>query len=175
MGQSRTVYHYVSIRSDQAPLRMRIREIAASRVRYGYQRIHIMLRREGWLVNRKRVHRLYREEGLNLRHVKRNRRHLNALRNVMATLPRQANECWTMDFVSDSLFDGRRIRALTVLDMYTRESLAIVVGKMRGEDVVATLSRISFQRGKPTKIRVTTGQSLHPRRWINGATNTEWK
>ena len=105
MGQSRTVYHYVSIRSDQAPLCMRIREIAASRVRYGYQRIHSMLRREGWQVNRK--------------------------------------------------------RALTVLDIYTRESLAIVVGKsLRGEGVVAALSRISFQRGKPAKIRCDNGSEF---------------
>ena len=104
VGQSRTVYHYVSTRPEQAPLRLRIREIAANRVRYGYQRIYVLLRREGWLVNHKRVHRLYREEGLNLRHIKRNRRHLNALRKALATIPQRVNECWTMDFVSDALF-----------------------------------------------------------------------
>ena len=158
MGQSRTVYHYVSTRPEQAPLRLRIREIAASRVRYGYQRIHILLRREGWLVNHKRVHRLYREEGLNLRHIKRNRRHLKALRKALATMPQRVNECWTMDFVSDALFDGRRLRALTVLDTFTRESLAIEVGKsLRGEDVAVVLSRIVRQRGKPEKIRCDNG------------------
>ena len=84
-------------------------------------------------------------EGLNLRHLKRNRRHLNALRKALTTMPQRANECWTMDFVSDALFDGRRLRALTVLDTFTRESLAIEVGKnLWGEDVVAALSRIAF-------------------------------
>lgn len=161
MQQSCTVYRYISIRPDQAPLRMRIREIAANRVRYGYQRIYVLLRREGWKVNHKRVHRLYKEEGLNLRLLKRSRRHLNALRKVVASTPQQANECWTMDFVSDSLFDGRRVRALTILDVYTRESLAIEVGKsLRGEDVVTALSRISLHRGTPTKVRCDNGSEF---------------
>ena len=109
-------------------------------------------------MNHKRVHRLYKEEGLNLRHIKRNRRHLNALRKALATMPQRANECWTMDFVSDALFDGRRLRALTVLDTFTRESLAIEVGKsLRGEDVVAALSRIVFHRQVPEKIRCDNG------------------
>ena len=156
--QSRTVYHYVSTRPEQAPLRLRIREIAASRVRYGYQRIYVLLRREGWLVNHKRVHRLYREEGLNLRHIKRNRRHLNSIRKALATMPKKVNECWAMDFVSDALFDGRRMRALTILDTFSRESLAIEVGKsLRGEDVVAALSRIAQQRKIPVKIRCDNG------------------
>ena len=158
MQQSCTVYQYTSIRPDQAPLRMRIREIAASRVRYGYQRIYVLLRREGWQVNHKRVHRLYREEGLNLRHTKRNRRHLNALRKALSTMPQRANECWAMDFVSDALFDGRRIRALTILDTFTRESLAIEVGRsLKGEDVAVVLSRIVFHRSVPTKIRCDNG------------------
>jgi putative transposase len=84
----------------------------------------VLLRREGWLVNRKRVHRLYREEGLNLRRIKRTRRHLNALRKAVATMPQRADECRTMDVVSDALFDGRRSRALTLLDTFIRESLA---------------------------------------------------
>jgi putative transposase len=158
MMQSRTAYHYVSTRPEQAALRMRIKEIAASRVRYGYRRIYILLRREGWLVNHKRVHRLYREEGLNLRNIKRNRRHMNALRKAQATRAQRMNECWTMDFVSDALFDGRRLRALTILDTFTRESLAIEVGKnLRGDDVVFALSRIAFERGKPEKIRCDNG------------------
>ena len=95
----------------------------------------MLLRRKGWLVNHKRVHRLYREEGLNLRHIKRNRRHLNELRKALATMPQKANECWTMDSVSDALFDGRRLRALTVLDTFTRESLAIEVGKSQNRSL----------------------------------------
>lgn len=161
MGQSRTVYTYVSKRLEQAPLRQRIREIATTRVRYGYQRIYILLRREGWLVNHKRVLRLYREEGLNLRNIKRMRRHINAVRKNLAALPTQPNDCWAMDFVSDALFNGRRIRALTLLDTFTRESLAITVGKsLRSEDVVVTLMKAISQQGKPAKIRCDNGSEF---------------
>ena len=175
MQQSRTVYHYISIRSEQAPLRMRIKEIAASRVRYGYQRMYILLRREGWVVTRKRVHRLYREEGLNLRHIKRNKRHLNVLRNTMALLPQQANECWTMDFVSDSLFDGRRMGALTVLDVFTRESLAIEGAKA----CVAMMRRLfcpallcSVERRK--KFVATTAANSPRKFWTTGPMKMVW-
>ena len=109
----RKTHRYRSVRSDQAPLRNRIKEIAATRVRYGYRRIHVLLRREGWPVNVKRVHRLYRLEGLNLR-AKRPRRHVMAARRVERPLPSRTNEIWAMDFVSDALFNGKRFRALTV-------------------------------------------------------------
>ena len=164
MQQSCTVYHYTSIRPDQAPLRMRIREIAASRVRYGYQRIYVLLRREGWQVNHKRIHRLYREEGLNLRHTKCNRRHLNALRKALSTMPQKANECWAMDFVSDALFDGRRIRALTILDTFTRESLAIEVGRsLKGKMWLRHCPALSFTGQHQQQFVVTTDRSLSPK------------
>lgn len=134
----RSLQRYRSCRDDQAPLRLRIREIAAVRVRYGYPRIHILLRREGWAVNRKRVYRLYRQEGLSLRH-KRPKRHVMAARRSEWPVAMRPNEQWSMDFVSDALFDGRRIRALTLVDNYTREALAIVVDSgIRGEHVVET-------------------------------------
>ena len=136
---------------------MRIREIAAVRVRYGYPRIHVLLRREGWAVNRKRVYRLYRQEGLSLRH-KRPRRHVTAARRMERATASQANEQWSMDFVSDALFDGRRIRALTLVDNYTREALAIVVDSgMRGEHVVAALQGVIARRAPPRLIRVDNG------------------
>lgn len=100
----RSSQRYSATRDDQAPLRLRIREIAAVRVRYDYPRIHILLRREGWPVNRKRVYRLYRQEGLSLRH-KRPRRHVMAARRSERPLATQPNEGWSMDFVSDALFD----------------------------------------------------------------------
>jgi putative transposase len=96
-------------------LRIRIKEIAAVRVRYGYRRIHVLLRREGWEINHKRVYRLYCEEGLHLRR-KRPRRHVSAAHREQRAVASRANESWSMDFVSDALFDGRRLRALTVLD-----------------------------------------------------------
>ena len=112
---------------------MRIREIAEARVRYGYYRIYILLRREGWAVSHKRVYRLYQKEGLSLRR-KRPRRHASAAQRVERIEAGAANECWSMDFVSDALYDGRRLRALTIVDNYTRECLAIEWIKGSAED-----------------------------------------
>jgi len=89
-------------------------------MRYGYFRIYILLRREGWVVNHKRAYRLYREDGVSLR-LKRPRRHVSAARRERQPAALAPNEMWSMDFVSDALFDGRRLRALTVVDAYTRE------------------------------------------------------
>ena len=133
---------------------MRIRDLAKTRLRYGYFRIYILLRREGWMVNHKRVYRLYREDGLSLR-LKRPRRHVSAAnreRQPAATAP---NELWSMDFVSDALFDGRRLRALTIVDAFTREALAIEVGQgIKGEQVVAAVAQLALGRGVPRTIRV---------------------
>ncbi|MCF7697643.1 IS3 family transposase, partial [Mycetohabitans sp. B2] len=110
---------------------------------YGYRRVHVMLRREGWRDNHKRVYRLYREQGLSLRH-KRPRRNKAARLRQPKQLVTAINEIWSMDFVADALFDGRRLRTLTIVDNYTRECLAIEVGAtLRGEDVVAALDRIA--------------------------------
>ena len=153
----RSSHRYRSIRDDQAFLRHRIREIAASRVRYGYRRIYVSLRREGLVVNHKRVRRLYREEGLNLR-IKRPRRHVSAAHRVERIQATTANEVWSMDFVSDALFDGRRLRALTLLDVFTREALAIVVDKgITGEQVADALDAVIAMRGAPKRIRVDNG------------------
>lgn len=151
----RRTHRYKSVRPDQAPLRQRIREIAETRVRYGYRRIHVLLRREGWPINVKRVHRLYRMDGLNLR-AKRPRRHVMAARRVDRPLATRPNEIWAMDFVSDALFNGKRFRSLTVVDAYTRECLAIHVDQgIKGEQVVDVMDRLLFQRGMPPdKIRV---------------------
>jgi putative transposase len=136
---------------------MRIKEIAATRVRYGYYRIYILLRREGWAVNHKRVYRLYRAEGLSMR-AKRPRRHVSAAYREGRVQPGRANDSWSMDFVSDSLFDGRRLRALTIVDNFTRESLAISVDQgIKGEQVVEVLDQILAKRGAPKSIRVDNG------------------
>jgi putative transposase len=136
---------------------MRSKEIAAARVRYGYYRIYILLRREGWVVNHKRVYRLYRAEGLSMR-VKRPRRHVSAAYGEGRVQPDGANDGWSMDFVSDALFDGRRLRALTIVDNFTRESLAIAVDQgIKGEQVVEVLDRILAERGAPKSIRVDNG------------------
>src|SRR4029434_3932638 len=110
--------HYRSRRPDQAALRQRIREIAETRVRYGYRRVHVMLLREGWAINHKRSRRLYRELGLQLRNKNPRRRLAAKLREdrAMASAP---NDCWAMDFMVDQLFDGRKLRVLTIVDVYT--------------------------------------------------------
>jgi putative transposase len=148
---------YQSIKADQTPLIMRIRDLARTRMRYGYFRIYILLRREGWQVNHKRVYRLYREDGLSLR-LKRPRRHVSAARRERQPAATAPNQLWSMDFVSDALFDGRRLRALTVVDAYTREALTIDVDQgIRGEQVVDAMARIAGVRGAPRTIRVDNG------------------
>jgi len=153
----RALYRYRFTADDQAFLRMRIREIAATRVRYGYRRIHILLRREGWEINHKRVYRLYCEEGLHLRR-KRPRRHVSAAHREPREIASRVNESWSMDFVSDALFDGRRLRALTLIDNYTRECLNIEVDKgIRGEQVVEVLEGIASERGLPETVFCDNG------------------
>ena len=147
----------MSHKPDQTPLRLRIHDLAVARVRYGYFRIYILLPREGWLVNHKRVYRLYREDGLSLR-LRRPRRNVSAANRERQPAASAPNEMWSMDFVSDALFDGRRLRALTVVDAFTREALAIDVDQgIKGEQVVAAMVRIASVRGAPKTIRVDNG------------------
>ena len=153
----RSTYHYRSRRTGQAVLMKRIKEIAETRVRYGYRRIHVLLRRDGWEVNAKRVCRLYREMGLQLRNKTPKRRVKAKLRDdrTTATAP---NHIWAIDFVHDQLFDGKKIRVLTVVDTFTRLSPAIDVRQnYRGCDVVETLERVSGEIGYPTTIRLDNG------------------
>lgn len=114
LGVDRSSIRYVSHQPDQTPLMLRIRDLAATRTRYGYFRVYILLRREGWFVNHKRVYRLYRQDGLSLR-LKRPRRNVSAANRERQPAASVANEMWSMDFVSDALFDGQRLRALTVV------------------------------------------------------------
>ncbi|ONF97289.1 IS2 transposase TnpB [Sphingomonas jeddahensis] len=154
---------------------LRIRDLAATRTRYGYFRIYILLRREGWFVNHKRVYRLYRNDGLSLR-LKKSRRNVSAANRDRQPAAAAANEMWSMDFVSDALFDGRRLRALTVVDAFTREVLAIDVHQgIKGEQVVEVMARISSTRGAPRTIRVDNGPEFISKaldRWAyeNGVT-----
>jgi len=126
-------------------------------------------------VNHKRVYRLYREDGLSLR-LKRPRRHVSAARRERQPAALSPNEMWSMDFVSDALFDGRRLRALTVVDAYTREALAIDVDQgIKGEQVVEVMDRIASIRGAPRTIRVDNGPEFTSKaldRWAyeNGVT-----
>ncbi len=150
-------YHDKNRRPSQACLTRRIGEIAETRVRYGYRRIHVLLRREGWTLNAKRVYRLYCEEGLQLRNKVPKRKVSAKLREDRSPAV-AANEVWAMDFMSDQLFDGRRIRILTVVDAFSRLSPAIEVRQSyRGSDVVETLERVTALYGTPKTIRVDNG------------------
>jgi len=154
---SRTSYSYQSIRDEQVSLRLRINEIAKVRVRYGYKRIHVLLRREGWRVNHKRVYRIYCEEGLNLR-AKRPKRRRSAAHREQRPVATHLNESWSMDFVTDSLFNGHRFRALTLVDNFSRECLSIEVGQhIRGEDVVRVVDDLKRRHGAPDFIKVDNG------------------
>ena len=138
----RSSHRYRSQRDDQAFLRHRIREIAASRVRYGYSRIWIALRREGLKVNHKRVRRLYREEGLNLR-IKRPRRHVSAAHRAERTAVTAPNEVWSMDFVFDRTGEGRVLKCLTIVDDATHEAVAIEVARaISGQMLTRVLDRL---------------------------------
>lgn len=135
---------------------MRIRDIAAARVRYGYRRVHVLLRREGWRVNHKRVYRLYRLEGLSLRFKTRKKRVSGE--RVVQPAPTAPNQRWSMDFMSDSLYDGRRFRVLTLVDTMTRESPIIAVERsFSGEKVAEVLDQAAQQVGLPKAIQVDNG------------------
>ena len=114
-----STYHYKSRRSGQAVLEHRIKEICQTRVRYGYRRVHVLLRREGWRINQKKTRRIYRELGLQLRNKTPKRRVKAKLRDDRRDATRP-NETWAMDFVHDQLATGRKIRVLTVVDTLSR-------------------------------------------------------
>ena len=120
----RSTHRQKSVADPQLPLRLRLRELATSRVAYGYRRLHVLLRREGWQVNHKRVYRLYRQEGLVMRR-KTPRRRVACVKREIRPAALMSNECWSMDFVSDQLFDDRRVRVLVIIENYTRECLAL--------------------------------------------------
>jgi len=138
---------------------MRIRELAASRVRYGYRRLHILLLREGWQINHKRVYRLYRQEGLSLR-LKSKKKRTSEARILMpvATAP---NQVWSMDFMADRLADGRQFRLLTLVDNFSRVSPAIEVDfSLTGKRVVEVLERLKRTHGLPQAIKVDNGSEF---------------
>jgi len=150
---------YQSRRDPQTELRIRLRDLAAVRIRYGYRRLTVMLRREGWRVNTKRVYRLYREEALQVRTKKR----VKSAAQVRITLAEAtfANQRWSMDFVSERLADGRWFRILTIVDQYTRECLCTYADRSQtGEKVSEQLDRLITLRGAPESITSDNGSEF---------------
>lgn len=156
-GVWRSTLRYRSRKQEIPKLRERLKELAAQRPRFGYKRLHILLRREGFQVNHKRILRLYREEGLALRPRKRRKKVTAALR-VAPETPMRPNERWSMDFMLDSLESGRRFRLLNIVDDFTRECLAIEVdSSINGNRVARVLERLGEFRGLPKVITVDNG------------------
>ncbi|WP_425277096.1 IS3 family transposase [Fulvimarina pelagi] len=156
----RSLYAYKARRDDQAALKKRIKEITETRVRYGYRRVHVLLRREGWAVNPKRIYRLYKEMDLQLRNKVPKRRVKARLRDD-PTVATCVNQTWAMDFVHDQLATGRKLRILTVVDTFSRFSQVINPRfSYRGEDVVQALERICSEVGYPKAIQVDQGSEF---------------
>lgn len=144
---------------DDAPLRQRLRELAGERPRFGYRRLYALLRREGSAVNHKRVERLYRADNLAVR--RRGRKRVARRERDRPVAPIRPNEQWALDFMSDALASGRRIRLLTVVDACTREALAIEVDvSLPGARVVAVLERLAAARGAPAELVLDNGPEL---------------
>jgi putative transposase len=160
VGISWSTMQYISRRPLQEVLRGRLRELAATHVRYGYRRLTVLLRREGWKVNAKRVYRLYDQENLKVRSVERKKiSRRQRVAHGPATAP---NQCWSADFVSDKLTDGRSYRILTVIDQFTRECVAMEADRsLHGRHVVAALTRAIVERGRaPRSITLDNGSEF---------------
>lgn len=155
----RSTVRYRSRQGDDEPLRTRLRQLAAHRPRFGDRRLHVLVRREGVIVNHKRVARLYREEGLAVR--RRRRKSVARITRGRPAAPQGANEQWALDFLQDALASGRTIRLLSVIDVYTREALALEVDtSLPGRRVVHVLDRLRGGRPVPAQIVLDNGPEL---------------
>ena len=158
---------------------MRIRDLAQAWVSYGYGRLHVLLQREGWGVNHKRVYRLYSQEGLMLR-TKKPKGHVSCQRLEERPVAAGMDESWSMDFMSDELFDGRRIRLLTIVDNFTRESVGIPTLTCQWRPASGdrtwwrscSVSRSSI--GCPGPFGWTMGPSSPPSAWNSGPALMGW-
>ena len=151
LGVDRASVRYQATRPDDGALRDRLKALAQERRRFGYRRLHVMLRREGHAVNRKRVQRIYREEKLMVRRRGGRKRAMGTRRP--REIPLVANQRWSLDFVSDQMTDGRRFRILTVIDNGTRECLGLVADtSLSGQRVARELDAIMLRRGRPDTI-----------------------
>jgi putative transposase len=159
VGLGRSTCRYRPRRQDWSALRDRLRALAGERRRFGYRRLYVLLRREGFLVNRKRIYRLYTQEGLTVRRRRRRRRVPRGVPRLPA--PTRINERSSLDFVLDVLDDGRRVRILTVVDDFTRSCLAIDGDtSIGGRRVAQVLQRLIETRGTPERLVTDNGPEL---------------
>ncbi len=175
LGLSRSVLHYQSQRKDHG-LQQRLVELAGERRRFGYRRLHILVEREGFVANHKRVHRLYREAGLAVR--KRRKRERVAVERCPLQVPSGPNHTWSMDFVFDALANGRPIKCLTVVDDCTKEAVEITVARrINGQGVAGILETVCRFRCYPAMIRTDQGPEFTGRaldQWAVANGNENW-
>ena len=156
VGIKRSSCRYTGRRAEWGGLRGRLRELAQERRRFGYRRLTVLLRREGWTVNHKRVYRLYREERLSVRQRKRKR--IGAVERQPLAIATRANERWSMDFISDALSEGQKFRSLNIVDDFSRECLSAEVDtSIPGARVVRVLERLRDRRGLPKVLVMDNG------------------
>ena len=159
LGVDRSSVRYRSVRPDDADLRTAMKTVAAERRRFGYRRVHVMLERQGWQVNQKKLRRLYREEKLQVRKRGGRKRALGTRRPML--VPERTNERWSLDFVSDAFTDGRRFRVLAIVDDFSRECLALIADtSLSGLRVTRELTAIMVRRGRPKTIISDNGTEL---------------
>ena len=159
IGCCRMTMRYQTTRADDAVIRQRMTAIAQQRRRFGYRRLHVLLKREGYVINHKRLFRLYREEKLTVRRRGGRKRAIGTRAPML--IPMAPNDRWSLDFVSDQLTDCRRFRILTVVDDCTRECLALVADtSLSGLRVARELDRLMIERGKPTMVVSDNGSEL---------------
>lgn len=157
MSLRRSTWYYKSQARDSSVLRHRMRELAMARPRFGYERIHILLLREGWQIGRNRVHRLYKLEGLQVRMRVRRRKRISLHRGAVP-IAGAASQYWAMDFVHDQLAGGRKFRVLTVIDKWHRECVALHADfALTGQSVVEALQALASERALPRAISVDHG------------------
>jgi putative transposase len=158
-GLNLSTWQYRARRPQPSALRERLKELAGQRRRFGYRRLHALLRREGWRVNHKAVHRIYLEEGLQVR--QRRRKRLARVGRQPMLVPQAPNQRWSMDFQHDLLATGQRFRSLNIVDDFSRECPAIEVDtSLPGARVVRVLERLAKTRGLPKEIIVDNGPEM---------------
>ena len=164
MELDRSTYRYEAVPDGDAKLREALTALARQHARYGYRRLWAILQRRGWKVNVKRIYRLYREAGLMVRRLKRKRVVRETPKEQLLSAP---NQEWALDFVSDAVASGRALRALTIVDSFTRECPAIEVsGGISSRQVTRTLERVIHQRGKPKTLRTDNGPEFTSRHFV---------
>lgn len=158
-GIHRSLFRYQSVKRDDSLYRIAIRDIAQNKPRYGYRRILVLLRRQGYKIGKDMTYRIYREEGLQVR-TKRRKKTISR-RRISIDRPNSVNRVWSMDFVHDQFESGEKFRMLTIVDHFSRESVAVEVGKsLKAAEVIRCLERLKITRGLPKIITVDNGSEF---------------